>query len=96
MDQERKRGAISIAVGLALVAVPMAWVLASALIGAPSTMFFATPVLIGWIVAGFGLGELAFAGKLRLVVMLLALLVGIAGLVATFAAIHALGYKLIR
>ena len=94
MDPTRKQGAITLAIGLGLVALPMGWIFASSLIGAPSTMFFATPVLLGWIVAGFGLGDLLFAGRLRLVVMLLALLVGIGGLAATFSAIKALGYQL--
>lgn len=96
VHEARKRGLITLAVGLGLVALPMGWVLASSLIGAPSSMFFGTPVLLGWVVVGFGLGDLLFAGRLRLVVMLLALLVGIAGLVGTFAAIRALGYELVR
>ena len=96
MDAERKQGLIRIAIGLGLVALPMVWIFVSAATGQTSAMFFGTPVLLGWIVAGFGLGDVLFAGKLRLVVMLLALLVGIAGLVLTFGAIHELGYRFSR
>jgi hypothetical protein len=96
MHEARKQGLIRIGIGLGLVALPMVWIFVAAATGQTSAMFVGTPVLLGWIVAGFGLGDVLFAGKLRLVVMLLALLVGIGGLALTFGTIHQLGYRFSR
>ena len=51
-----------------------------------------TVLFLGWIVFGFGVGETLFAGKLRIVTMLLALIIGAAGTGFSFWLIKQLGY----
>ncbi len=90
----RRHGLLTTVAGLAIEAVVLGIVAISAAVGASNTMVAGTALLVGWIVTGFGMGESLFGNRLRLVTMLLALLVGIAGLVFSFWAIHQLGYDL--
>jgi hypothetical protein len=96
MHPARRQGLITAAAGLALVALPIAFIAISASLGSSVSTSILAPVLLGWIVLGFGLCELAFAGNLRLVAMLVALLLGGAGMIATFRIIDALGYTFAR
>lgn len=79
-------GLIAVGVSLGLV------VLASAL-GWQNVQLSGTLLLIGWVYLGFGVGEFLFAGRFRVVSMLLAVLFGLGGMLVSFAAIHRLGFK---
>lgn len=78
-------GAIGVGITLALVMV------ASAL-GWKSVMFSGTLLLISWVSIGFGVGEFAFNGRFRVLVMLLAVIIGLIGMAASFIAMAKLGF----
>jgi hypothetical protein len=90
----RRHGRRTILVGLGVEAVTLGVVAVSALVEAKDSMVAGTAFLLGWIVTGFGVGESLFGKHLRLVTMLLALLIGIAGIVFNFWVIRQLGYDL--
>ena len=80
-------GAVAVAATLGLVALGSA-------LGWANVMVSGTALLLGWIVLGFGVGETLFAGRFRVATMLLALVIGIAGMAFSFWAIRALGFTL--
>ena len=88
----RRHGRRTILAGLGLEAVTLGIVAISSAVGAGSTVVFGTAYLLGWIVTGFGVGESLLGNRMRLVTMLLALLIGIAGVTFNFWAIRQLGY----
>lgn len=90
----RRHGGFTILIGLAMEAVTIGVVAISAAIEAKNSAVAGTLFILGWIVTGFGVGESLFGKRLRLVTMLLALLLGIAGVVFNFWVIRQLGYEL--
>lgn len=91
--EARRRGLRSIAIGLGVVAITNLIVVIASATGARSVALPGAGFLLGGIIAGFGLGDVLFAGRLRIVTMLLALLVGIAGIVFNFWMMKELGFR---
>lgn len=96
LAEARRHGRRTVVVGLAIVALTIGSVAVAAAMDAKSTMVSGTAFILGWIITGFGLGESMLGNRLGLVRMLLALLVGIAGVIFNFWAIHAMGFDLRR
>ena len=93
MARARRHGLISIGVGLGVVALTLGVVAIASASGSSTVAVSGVGFLLGWIVAGFGVGEVLFAGKLRIVTMLLALLIGIAGVGFNFWVMAQLGFR---
>ena len=90
----RRAGLQSMGIGLLMVGISLGAVAIGAAVGWTSVEISGAAFLLGWIVFGFGVGETLFAGKLRIVTMLLALFIGIAGIFASFWVIGQLGFTL--
>ena len=89
----RRHGRLAIGAGLAVEVVTLGIIAIASGLGSNTVMVSGAGFLLGWIIVGFGIGEVLFANKLRVVTMLLALMIGIAGVAFNFWAMAQLGYK---
>jgi hypothetical protein len=92
----RRAGLTSMVVGAGAVGVSLGIVALAAAMGWSSVMLSGGALLVGWIIFGFGLGEFLFVGRFRIVIMLLALIIGIAGMGVSFWVLEQLGFPLSR
>lgn len=89
----RAQAAKTLVGGLVAVGVSLGLVVLAAALGWQNVQLSGTLLLIGWVYLGFGVGEFLFAGRFRVVSMLLAVLFGFGGMLVSFAAIHRLGFR---
>jgi len=89
----RAQAAKTVVGGLVAVGVSLGLVVLASALGWQNVQLSGTLLLLGWVYLGFGVGELVFAGRFRVVSMLLAVLFGFGGMLVSFGAIHRLGFQ---